>query len=66
MIEFGGILHHLLRMVDLGFMEFPMIILYSVILILAGLRFRKYLLSSIGIVVIFSYYSTTLIASPLP
>ncbi len=66
MIEFDGILHHLIRMVDLGFMEFPMIILYSVILTLTGLGLRKSLLSTIGIAVIFSYYSTTLFASPLP
>ena len=66
MIEFGGILHHLIRMVDMGFMEFPMIILYSVILTLAGLGLRKLLLSTIGIAVIFSYYSTALVATPLP
>jgi len=56
MIELNDLLHSLLAVVGLDFMEVPQIILLSVMLILFGLGFRKTLLSYLGVSFIFAYY----------
>ncbi len=56
MIELNDMLHSLLSVVDLGFMEVSTIILLSSMLILFGLGFKKTLLSYGGVSFIFAYY----------
>lgn len=56
MMALNDVLHSLLAVVDLGFMEVPTMILLAVTLCLFGLGFRKSLLSYGGVSVIFAYY----------
>lgn len=56
MIELKYMLQSLLAVIGLGFMEMPTIILLSVMLILFGIGFRKFVLSYFGVSFIFAYY----------
>ena len=56
MSELTGVLHSLTDMVDLGFVEVPMFLAVSAVLVLFGLGLRKSWLSFTGISVTFAFY----------